>query len=72
MPERNDFFMKITDDYKAKLKLWAEERRVCPMPKAVGLPPFKGQKFSSPEEMNRWEKEYLAEIAKQGGVQWKN
>ena len=62
--------MKRTDDYKAKLKMWAAEGRVVACPKAVGLPRFGSRRFSSGAEMNAWKKEFLAEIARNGGVQW--
>ncbi len=64
--------MKRTDDYKAKLELWAEEGRVVPMPRATGFPPFGCCRFSSASEMNVWKKEFLAETARNGGVQWTN
>lgn len=62
--------MKITDDYDAKLKIWAREGKVHRLPKVHGLPPFSPKKFSSYAEMNEWKKEYLAQIAAQGGVTW--
>ena len=62
--------MKQTDNYKAKLKIWVEEGQVVRMPRAINLPPFKCKRFSSGTEMNAWKKEYLAEIARRGGVKW--
>ena len=64
--------MKITDDYQAKLKIWAKESRIYPLPKAVGIPRFTCRRFSSGSEMNAWKKELLAAIARKGGVRWKN
>lgn len=64
--------MKKTDDYRAKLQLWASEGRVAACPKAVGLPRFGSRRFSSGAEMNAWKKELLAETARNGGVQWTN
>lgn len=63
--------MKISDDYEAKFKIWAENPKVYPMPKIVF--PFKipSQKFSSYEDFNKWKNDLLADIAKHGGVQWK-
>lgn len=57
--------MKVTDDYKAKIRLWATDPKVEPLP-AVGsaLPRFLPQKFSSHEEMNRWKKDLLAKVAR--------
>ena len=64
--------MKRTDDYRAKLELWAEEGRVVRMPRAVGFPAFGSRRFSSGAEMNAWKKELLAETARRGGVRWTN
>jgi len=64
--------VKITDDYNAKLKIWAQEARVVAMPSPKGIPTFTCQRFSSGAEMNAWKKELLKKIAKQGGVQWTN
>ena len=62
--------MKITNDYKAKLKIWASDDSVVALPKVIGLPKFSCKRFSSGAEMNAWKKELLAEIARGGGVQW--
>ena len=64
--------MKIADNYKAKLEIWAAEGRVVAMPRATGFPRFSCQRFSSGAEMNAWKKELLAETARQGGVRWTN
>jgi hypothetical protein len=64
--------MKIANDYKAKLEIWAAEGRAVAMPRATGFPRFGCQRFSSGAEMNAWKKELLAETARQGGVQWTN
>jgi len=64
--------MKITNDYKAKLEIWAAEGRAVPMPRANGFPRFGCRRFSSGAEMNAWKKELLAETARRGGVQWTN
>ena len=64
--------MKYSDDYHAKLRLWAAEARVYPLPKMTGLPRFRSRKFSSYEEMNAWKRELIMEIARQGGVRWTN
>ncbi len=57
--------MKISDDYRAKIKLWAANPQVIPLPPGPRLPPFPPQKFRSYEEMNRWKEDYLREIARQ-------
>ena len=62
--------MQIKDDYKIKFKIWASENRVVALPKAVGIPEFKCQRFASGDEMNAWKKELLAETARRGGVRW--
>jgi hypothetical protein len=62
--------MKISDDYEAKLTIWARESRVYALPKVTGLPSFGSKRFRSYEEMNAWKRDYLAEIARRGGVQW--
>jgi len=62
--------MKIANDYKAKVKIWASESRVTALPKAVGFPDFGCRRFASGDEMNAWKKEMPAEIARRGGLQW--
>ena len=56
--------MKITDDYKAKYRLWAQNPRVAPVSKAVKIPRFKSQRFSSHAEMNAWKQSVLRELAR--------
>ena len=58
--------MKISDDYNAKVRLWALFPRVVaagPVPK---LPPFKKQSFRSHEEMNQWKQNLLRTLARGG------
>ena len=55
--------MKITDDYKAKYRLWAAHPRVIPPAAPVRLPRFKSRRFSSHAEMNRWKQQILRELA---------
>lgn len=57
--------MKVTDDYNAKLRLWAANPQVVPLPKSFPLPKFSPQKFNSHAEMNRWKENLLREIARQ-------
>jgi hypothetical protein len=59
-----------TDDYLAKCKIWAANPRVHPLPKFQALPPFKSKKFDTYDEYNAWKREYLMEIARNGGEQW--
>lgn len=68
--------MKATDDYSAKIRFWAAEAvkpgfRPLPCPIPENLPPFSPQRFSSYAEFNEWKRNYLLEIARQGGVKWK-
>ena len=62
--------MKIENDYKAKLKIWATELDVVTLPKAIGFPEFSCRRFSSGEDMNIWKKSMLDEIARNGGLRW--
>ena len=62
--------MKITDNYAAKLEIWARESKVYPLPVAAGIPRFGSKKFKSYEEFNAWKKGLLAQIAAGGGVKW--
>lgn len=57
--------MKVTDDYQAKVRLWAANPQVEPLPSFVpSLPRFRAQKFANHEEMNRWKKALLIEVAR--------
>jgi hypothetical protein len=57
--------MKATDDYKAKVRFWAANPTVVPLPAiALPLPNFRSRRFSSHEEMNRWKKSLLATVAR--------
>ncbi len=62
--------MKYSDDYKAKLNIWAKDACVYSLPKVTRLPQFGSQRFSSYAEMNAWKKDFLARIARNGGVEW--
>jgi hypothetical protein len=55
--------MKITDDYKAKYRLWAANPTVTPASAPVKLPNFKSRRFSSPAEMNAWKDSVLRQAA---------
>ena len=55
--------MKITDDYKAKYRLWAANPQVIAAPTPLKLPKFASRKFSSHAEMNEWKRNLLREIA---------
>ena len=62
--------MKFTDNYKAKLEIWARECKVHPLPAFTGVPRFGAKKFSSYAELNAWKKDLLEQIAASGGVKW--
>jgi hypothetical protein len=64
--------VKATDNYEAKLEIWARESRAHALPKAAGFPKFPPQKFTSYAEFNRWKRQYLDEIARRGGLKWTN
>ncbi|MBM3890618.1 MAG: hypothetical protein FJ388_16010 [Verrucomicrobia bacterium] len=55
--------MKLTDDYAAKVKIWARESKVRPLPPLPRLPRFGAKKFSSYAEFNAWKLELLKQIA---------
>jgi hypothetical protein len=57
--------MKITDDYNAKIRLWAENPRVVPLPPGPRLPKFKSRRFSSHAEMNEWKRALLQQLAQE-------
>ena len=57
--------MKVTGDYKAKTRLWAEHTRVvAPLPGPT-LPRFKAMKFRTHAEMNRWKADLLRQTARE-------
>jgi hypothetical protein len=56
--------MKITDDYKAKYRLWAANPKVIAAPAPPRLPKFGSRKFSSHAEMNEWKRNLLLEVAR--------
>jgi len=62
--------MKISDDYAAKVRLWAASPRVRPIPRLSNLPRFGSKKFNSYDEMNAWKRQLLKEIAANGGCRW--
>ena len=55
--------MKITDDYKAKIRLWAANPTVIPDGPPVKIPNFKSRKFFSHAEMNEWKASVLRQLA---------
>lgn len=55
--------MKITDDHRAKARLWARQPTVVPLPPGPTLPRFPAQRFRTHAEMNRWKQSLLRELA---------
>jgi hypothetical protein len=62
--------MKITDDYGAKIEIWAREGKVVRVPRIANLPKFGHRRFDSYEELRAWKQSLLDELLKQGGAQW--
>jgi len=56
--------MKATDDYQAKIRLWATDQKVIPLPDGPKVPKFTAQKFSTHAEMNRWKQALLLQMAR--------
>ncbi len=57
--------MKITDNYSAKFKIWAEERKVSPLPEnPCHLPNgVRSISFRSYKELNDWKKSLIKDAA---------
>jgi hypothetical protein len=62
--------MKSTDDYKAKLEIWARNGQVVRMPRIANLPQFGHKRFNSYDELNAWKKSIRDQLAEKGGAQW--
>ena len=58
--------MKVTDDYQAKIKLWAQNPKQQPLDPLPRMPKVRSQKFSSYAEMNAWKQELLLRLAREG------
>jgi hypothetical protein len=59
----NQAAMKITDDYKAKYRLWALNPQVVGESTPPRLPGFRSRRFSSHGELNQWKAEVLRQQA---------
>jgi len=59
------------DIREQKIRLWLKNPPKMEFPEPVNLPAFPPQAFRSHEEMNAWKREYLKQIAAQGGIKWK-
>lgn len=62
--------MKVTDDYGAKLDLWARAGKAVRMPRIDNLPYFGHRRFNSYEELNAWKKWLRDQLAEKGGARW--
>jgi hypothetical protein len=62
--------MKSTDDYAAKLELWARQKKPVRLPRIANLPRFGHRRFNSYEELNAWKQSLRDQLAAQGGAQW--
>jgi len=56
--------MKMSDDYRTKVRLWAAQPTVVELPPAPPLPKFSAQRFRTHEEMNRWKQSLLRQLAR--------
>lgn len=56
--------MKISDNYQAKVKLWASSPQVTVLPYVFRIPNFRSRKFSSYEEFNAWKRGVMLACAK--------
>lgn len=56
--------MKISDDYQAKVQLWARQPTVVALPPGPPVPKFSAQRFRSHEEMNQWKQALRRELAR--------
>ena len=63
---------KSVDIRTEKIRLWLENPPDMKFPVPVNLPKFSKKSFRNYDEMNAWKREYLREIAAQGGIKWKD
>ena len=62
--------VKYTDDYEAKIRIWARESKVYPLPPVKKLPRIRSRKFNSYEEFNRWKTDLLKKCAASEETEW--
>jgi hypothetical protein len=63
-----DLDMKISDDYLAKVRCWARNPQVIPLPPGPPLPKFPSQRFRNHQEMNRWKAALLRRMAREQAI----
>jgi hypothetical protein len=56
--------VKISDDYRAKVRLWAMRPTVVPLPPVAPMPKFTALRFATHEELNQWKQSRLLELAR--------
>jgi len=59
--------VKVTGDYKAKVRLWAMNPQVVALSASPPLPKFPPQKFHTHLAMNAWKKELILQMARAAG-----
>ena len=59
------------DIREQKIRLWLKNPPEMNFPEPLDLPKFSKKSFRNYDEMNAWNREYLAEIAARGGIKWK-
>lgn len=59
--------VKVADDYQAKIRLWAANPQVVPLPPFQPLPKFSPQKFRTHVEMNAWKQQLILQMAREAG-----
>ena len=60
------------DIREQKIRLGLKHPPEMKFPVPLNLPKFSKKSFRNYEEMNAWKREYLKEIARQGGIRWKD
>jgi hypothetical protein len=63
--------MKYSDDYEAKIKIWAQDPKPQPEIPVPPLPKFSPKRFNSYEEFNRWKDDLIKEIAREAAERTK-
>ena len=51
------------DDYVAKIRFWAANPKIYPLPPGPKVPHFSPKKFNSHAEMNAWKEELIRKMA---------
>jgi len=62
--------MKRTDDYRAKIEMWARQPHVEPLPYGVRIPGLTVKRFSSYAEFNQWKRQQILKLAQLDPKEW--